>query len=171
MSEVNNLSNENAINKMKEIAASVNTCMFCTKLSGTPFNARPMSVGKVDDEGKFWFMSSAESNKNMEIQQNDAVQLIFSDPSSSRYMSVFGEADIFTDKKSIDETWTPVANAWFTEGKETPDLTVIKVHPYHAHYWDTKDSKMITLLKIAAAAIAGKPFDDGVEGELTVKTK
>lgn len=171
MSETNNLENEKAFAKMKQIAESINTCMFCTKLSTTPFNARPMSVSKVDEDGKFWFMSSSESNKNMEIQQNDNVQLIFSDPSGSRFMSVYGEADIFTDQKSIDETWTPLAKAWFTEGKGSPDLTVIKVHPFYAHYWDTKDAKMITLLKVAAAAITGKPFDDGVEGELTVKTK
>lgn len=171
MSEVNNLENDKAIVKMREIAESIKTCMLCTKLSSTPFNARPMSLGKVDEDGKFWFISSAESNKNMEIQQNDNVQLIFSDPSGSRYMSVYGEADIFTDSKSIDEAWTPIAKAWFTEGKESPDLTVIKVHPLYAHYWDTKDAKMITLLKIAAAAISGKPFDDGIEGELTVKTK
>lgn len=171
MSAIKNLANENAIAKMKEIAGSVNTCMFCTKLSSAPFNTRPMSLGKVDEDGKLWFISSAESNKNMEIQQNDKVQLIFSDPTGLRYMSVYGEADIFTDQKSIDETWTAAASAWFPQGKETPDLTVIIVHPSYAHYWDTKDSKMITLLKIAAATIAGKPFDDAVEGELTVKTK
>lgn len=171
MAAMNDLNNDNAMEKIKEIADKVNTCMFCTKLSSTPFNARPMSLGKVDDDGKLWFMSSAESNKNMEIQQNENVQLIFSDPSGSRYMNVYGEADIFTDQKSIDEVWTPMANAWFTEGKDTPGLTVIKVHPTYVHYWDTKDSKMITLLKIAAAAIAGQPFDDGVEGEIKVKNK
>lgn len=171
MSEAINLSNENAAVKLKEIAESIRTCMLCTKLSTIPFNARPMSIGKVDDDGKFWFLSSADSNKNMEIQQNDKVQLIFSDASGSRFMNVYGEADILTDQKSIDEAWTPLAKAWFKDGKESPDLTVIKIHPSHAYYWDTKDLKMITLLKIAVAAISGKPFDDGVEGELTVKTK
>jgi len=171
MSHISNLENEKAFAKMKEIAESIGTCMFCTKLSGAPFNARPMSVGKVDEEGKFWFISSSESNKNMEIQQNDNVQLIFSDPSSSRFLSVYGEADIFTDSKSIDEAWTPVAKAWFTEGKDSADLTVIKVHAVYAHYWDTKDGKMVSLLKIAAAAITGRQMDGGIEGELTVKTK
>ena len=92
MVEINDLENEKAFAKMKEIAKSVSTCMFCTKLSSTPFNARPMSVGKVDEDGKFWFMSSSKSNKNMEIQQNDNVQLIFSDPAGSRFMSVYGES-------------------------------------------------------------------------------
>lgn len=171
MSEINNLTDADAIAKMKEIAELVNTCMLCTKLTASPFNTRPMSLSKVDDTGKCWFMSSSESDKNMEIQQNDHVQLIFSDPSGSRYMSVYGEADIFTDPKTIEEAWTPGAAAWFTDGRETAGLSVIIVHPLHAHYWDIKDSKMINLLKISVATIAGKPFDDGVEGRLTVKTK
>lgn len=171
MSAITNLSNEHAIAKLKEIAMAVNTCMFCTKLSATPFNTRPMTIAKMEDDGKLLFVSSADSNKNMEILHNDPVQLIFSDPMASRFMTVYGEADILTDQKSIDDSWTPIVNTWFTGGKETPDLTIIKVHPSYAHYWDTKDSKMITLLKIAAAALAGKPFDDGVEGDLTVKNK
>jgi general stress protein 26 len=171
MSEINNLENENAFAKMKEIGESIRTCMFCTRLMTQPFNTRPMSVSKVDEDGKFWFMSSAESNKNMEIQQNDKVQLVFSNPSGSTFMSVYGEADIFTDSKSIDETWVSIAKAWFKDGKETPDLTVIKVHPSYAYYWDTKDGKMISLLKIAAAAITGHSMDGGVEGELAVQTK
>ena len=171
MSEVKNLQNENAFAKMKELGESIGTCMFCTKLLSPPFNTRPMGVSKVDDDGKFWFMSSSESNKNMEIQQNDNVQLIFSDPSGSKFMSVYGEADIYTDEKSIDEAWVPLAKAWFKDGKDTPDLTVIKVHPSYAYYWDTKDGKMVSLLKIAAAAISGKSMDGGIEGELTVQTK
>jgi len=171
MSAINDLTDDRAVAKMKEIAETVNTCMLCTKLASIPFHTRPMSLSKVDESGRFWFISSTESDKNMEIQQNDQVQLIFSDPSASRYMSILGEADIFTDQKTIDAAWTPVAATWFVDGKETPGLSVIIVHPTYAHYWDTKDSKMITLLKIAAAAIAGKPFDDGVEGKLTVKTK
>ena len=171
MSEINNLENKEAFAKMKEMGESIGTCMLCTKLQTPPFNTRPMSVSKVDEDGKFWFMSSSESNKNMEIQQNDAVQLIFSDPSGSKFMSVYGEADILTDSKSIEEAWVPIAKAWFKEGKETPDLTVIKIHPQYAYYWDTKDGKMISLLKIAAAAIAGRTMDGGVEGELTVDIK
>jgi len=171
MSEINNLENSKAFAKMKELGEGIGTCMFCTKLQTMPFQTRPMSISHVDENGKFLFMSSAESDKNMEIQQNDFVQLVFSDPSGSRFMSVYGEADILTDSKSIDEAWVPIAKAWFKDGKETPGLTVIKVHPAYAYYWDTKDGKMVSLLKIAAAAISGSPMDGGVEGELTVAIK
>ena len=62
-----------------------------------------------------------------------------------------------------------MAKAWFPEEKDDIHLTVIKVHPLDAYYWDTRDAKMISLLKIATAAVTGKTPDAGVEGKLTVE--
>ncbi|MFT3679024.1 MAG: pyridoxamine 5'-phosphate oxidase family protein [Ferruginibacter sp.] len=168
MSEIKDLSRENAASKLKELAENIKTCMFCTNLSKEPASVRPMGISKVDELGNLWFLSNAESHKNDEIKNNDTVQLIFADPSSSKFMTVYGEADILKDQVSVDEAWTPIAKAWFTEGKDDANLTVIKVHPSIAYYWDTQNGKMITLLKIAAAAISGKPMDGAVEGKLTV---
>ena len=170
MPDVKNLDSHDAIIKLKELAEKIKVCMFCTNLTTSPFSTRPMGLSEVDADGKFWFLSAANSNKNQEIKQDEKVQLVFSDPSNSHFLNVFGEADVFDDEKSIERAWTPLAKAWFPEGKEDLNLTVIKVHPLDAYYWDTKDGKMITLLKIATAAITGTVTDAGIEGKLTVDT-
>jgi general stress protein 26 len=169
MPDVKNLDSKEAIEKLKELAEKIKVCMLCTNLGIAPFSTRPMGLSEVDADGKLWFLSASTSNKNQEIKQDEKVQLIFSDPSSSHYLSVFGEADIFDDEKSIEKAWTPLAKAWFPEGKDDIHLTVIKVHPLDAYYWDTKDAKMISLLKIATAAVTGKNPDAGVQGKLTVE--
>jgi len=168
MSDVQNLSNEEAIIKLKELAEEMKVCMFCTGLTKAPFSTRPMGLSEVDEEGKLWFLSALDSNKNMEIQQDEKVQLIFSSPSGSHFLSVYGEADIYTDEKSIEKAWTPLAKAWFKDGKDDPHLSVIRVYPLDVYYWDTKDGKMISLIKIAAAALTGTVANGGVEGQLTV---
>lgn len=38
---------------------------------------RPISVRKVDDDGKLWFLSAADSHKNAELIRNPGVQLYF----------------------------------------------------------------------------------------------
>jgi general stress protein 26 len=43
--------------------------MFVTELDQLPSNSRPMSLQECDDEGNLWFISSKESNKNMEIER------------------------------------------------------------------------------------------------------
>jgi general stress protein 26 len=170
MSDVKNLGEKEAIEKLKALAEKIKICMFCTNLSTVPFSTRPMGISEVDADGKFWFLSASGSNKNHEIKQDEKVQLIFSDPANAQFLSMFGEADIFDDEKSIEKAWTPLAKAWFPEGKEDMNVTVIKVHPLDAYYWDTKDGKMISLLKIAAGAFTGAALDSGVEGKLTVET-
>lgn len=168
MADIQHLNNEEAVSKLKEMAEEIKVCMFCTKLSSSPFSTRPMGISEVDEEGKIWFLSSADSNKNMDIQQDDKVQLIFSHPSGSHYLTVYGEADIFTDKKTIEKAWTPLAKAWFKDGREDEDITVIRVYPLEAYYWDTKNGKMLSLIKIAAAALTGGGTDDGIEGHLSI---
>jgi general stress protein 26 len=168
MSEIVNLSKEEGIKKMKELAEDIRSCMFCTGVDSLPFETRPMSTLEVDDNGNFWFFSGIESNKNFEILQDDQVQLIYAKPSSLHFMSVYGRAEISKDRVQIDRLWNDFAKAWFKEGKDDPELTVICVKPEQVCYWDTKHGKMISLLKIAISAVTNKQMDDGVEGKIKV---
>jgi len=157
-----------SVKKLKELAESIDICMFCTKLDQLPITARPMSCNQVDDDGNLWFISNARSNKNFEIKQDDKVQLFFSKITDSHYLSVFGHANIYTDKSHIEDHWVPMAKAWFEEGKDDSDVTVIRVEPTNAYYWDTKDGKAVSLLKIASNALGIETDDGGVEGPIRV---
>jgi general stress protein 26 len=168
MGEQQNLSSQEAIAKLKALAEDINMCMFCTDLTSTPFATRPMSIQQVDEQGNLWFLSSASSNKNAEIRADEKVQLLFAKPSDSHYLSIFGDAYIYRDRNKIEEMWTMMAKAWFEDGKDDPDVTVIRVSPTEAYYWDTKYGKMVSMLKIAAAVVTGKSMDGGVEGSLNV---
>ena len=160
------LKKEDAITKLQELAKEINICMFCTDLDQQPFSTRPMAVREVDEEGNLWFISSATSHKNDDIKEDENVQLIFAKPSSTQFLSLFGKAAIYRDQEKIKELWTPIANAWFEEGKKDPNVTVLKVSPSEAYYWDTPHGKVITLLKIATAAVTGKSMDTGEQGKL-----
>ena len=164
----NDLKREEAISKIQKLAKDISICMFCTDLDQQPFSTRPMAVRDVDDEGNVWFISSASSHKNAEIKEDENVQLVFSNPSSSQFLSLYGKAAIYRDQEKIKKLWSPIANAWFEEGKKDPNVTVLKVDPSQAYYWDTQNGKMITLLKIAAAAVSGKDMDVGEQGKLDV---
>jgi general stress protein 26 len=127
-----------------------------------------MATQKVDDEGNFWFLSQADSDRNKAIEKNSKVQLIYAKTSDTHFMSVYGSAIISKDRKKIDEMWTNIATAWFKGGKDDPNLSLICVKPESAYYWDTKHGKIVSLFKIAASAITSKSSDDGIEGKLKV---
>jgi len=166
MAEFKDNHKDESIKKLKELAIGIDICMFCTQLDQLPISARPMSCNEVDDQGNLWFISNARSNKNFEIKQDDKVQLFFSQISNSHYLSVFGHATIYNDQSTIDQHWEPIAKAWFEEGKEDPDVSIIKITPSDAYYWDTKDGKAIAFLKWAANAMGAGVDDGGVEGNI-----
>ena len=168
MGEQRNLNSQEGIDKLKQIAKDADVCMFATNLSGIPISARPMSTRDVDDDGTIYFFSRDSSNKNNEITADERVQLFYSNNSSYEYLSVFGTASIVKDEALAKELWTHWSKAWFEQGPDDAELTIIKVVPEYVYYWDTKNNKMVSLLKIAVSAITGKQTDDGVYGNIDV---
>lgn len=163
---VENLMHAEAVEKIKELVKHNSICIFTTNIQDEPTTGRPMTAKQVDDAGNLWFLSAVDSNKNEQIANDPWVELYFSNPSDSEFLIVYGKASISRDRQKIEDIWTPIAKAWFKEGKDDPTITAIKVKPEDAYYWDTKSNKMVSMLKILASTVSGKSMDDGVEGKL-----
>lgn len=168
MGDYKDLSNEEGLKKIQELVKDINICMFCTKSQSLLFETRPMATQQVDEQGNFWFFSMKNSDKNFEIKQDEQVQLIYVKVSDSHYLSVYGKASVSKDRPKIDELWNKMAEAWFKDGKDDPNLELIKVTPSDVYYWDTQHGKMVSLLKSAVSAISGASADDGVQGKIAV---
>ncbi|HTL09783.1 MAG TPA: pyridoxamine 5'-phosphate oxidase family protein [Chitinophagaceae bacterium] len=162
-----NLERQNAIQKLRELAKDIDLCLFCTNLKQQDgATTRPMSTQQVDDNGDIWFFSAKDSDKNREIEADSKVQLYYAHPGKSSYMVVNGEASISTDKNKIEELWSPLAKAWFKEGKDDPSISLIRVSNVNAYYWDTKGNRMVNFVKMIASAATGKTLVDAQEGAL-----
>jgi len=158
-----------ALTKIRELVKKAETCFFCTAISqGKAVATRPMAVQQVDDQGNFWFLSSDDSHKNQELTVDPAVQLMFQGSAHSDFLMVYGTATVLRDKAKIEELWHPVLKTWFTEGREDPRITAIKVQPAHGYYWDTKHNRAIAFAKMAVGAVTGTTLDDSIEGTLRV---
>ena len=105
-----------------------------------------MSTRSVDEAGTLWFFSARGSPKNQEIAANPQVQLIYSLPGKSEFLTLSGTATISRDQAKIDQLCNPLAKAWFSEGPTDPALTVISITPSDGYYWDTKHNKMVQRL-------------------------
>lgn len=169
MSNTENLNNKDAIDKLKSLVDDITVCLFCTDLkTDDGSTCRPMSAIKVCDQGNIWFFSEKSSDKNKAIEADKQIQLFFSHPGKSSYLVVNGEAEIILDKAKIEELWTPIAKIWFKEGKNDPNISIIKVTPSSAYYWDTDGNQMINFLKIVASVVTGTNLVTGNQGALKV---
>lgn len=155
-----------AIARIREMAEG-HTCFFCTQVTGPDsVGARPMGVLQVDDQGNLWFLSSRDSVKNQELENDGDVRLYFQGPGRAEFMELQGYATISTDRAKIDELWTPMVKTWFTEGRDDPRITVIRVTPTEGYYWDTRHSMAVAGTKMLIGAAIGKTLDDSVQGTL-----
>ena len=169
MSTIENLINKEAIEKLKSLVDDIIICLFCTDLkTDDGSTCSPMSAIKVCDQGNIWFFSEKDSDKHKAIASDKNVQLFFSHPEKGSYLVVNGEAQIILDKTTVEELWTPVAKIWFKEGKDDPNISIIKVTPTTAYYWDTDGNRMINFIKMVASVVTGKNFVDGEEGSITL---
>ena len=162
-----NLYSQKAIEKIKDIATDVDFCMLATNLSVQPISAVPMSTKKVDDMGNIWFLSNKNSDHNSDIVKDENTQLLYSGGSDMKFLSVYGYAEIIYDREIIKELYSSTDNAWF-EGEEDPNITAIKFSPKEAAYWSNDENKVLSLFKMAKAAVTGEKVDMGTSGKIKV---
>ncbi|OBX26563.1 general stress protein 26 [Gelidibacter algens] len=153
-----NLYNDEAKNKIKEMAEDIDFTMMATNLKKTPLHMIPMSTKKVDAHGNIWFLSNKNSTHNQNIMNDANLHLIYGDKSDMQFLNVYGMATITTDRAMIDELYGSADDAWF-DGKDDPNITAISVKPTEAFYWDPKSNKLVNLVKIGVGAITGNQPD------------
>lgn len=165
MSTVKNLRNQEAIEKLKELAEG-KMCLFCTKENGE-LDSRPMGAIQVDEAGDIWFFSGKSSNKNRQLQADPRAYLMFIESGKQHYLSLTTEVAIVHDQQKVDELWNGFMNAWFPGGKQDPEISLLRASVVSGYYWDEKDGHLIGMLKAGLKALTGGKTDDGaLEGEI-----
>lgn len=166
MGKTKPLFNEQAVEKIKDMAGDGNIVMFCCNLDSQPFDATPMSTQKVEDDGTIWFFSTKKSDRNGYVKKDPRVQLLLTNNDDMDYLSIYGKAEVLEDVEKARELWSPHVKAWFPEGPTDPNLSLIRFKPSEGFYWDTEHGKMIAFAKRMISAVTGQTMDDSVEGTL-----
>jgi general stress protein 26 len=142
--------------KLFELIKDVKVAMMTTAEADGTLNSRPMWNNDADENGDLWFFTRLHSPKTAEIGRDNQINLAFADPSSQNYVSVAGKAEIVTDQSVIDQKWSAALKTWFPNGKDDPEVALIRVHPEHGEYWASPNSKMVHLYGFVKASLTGK---------------
>lgn len=160
------MKNEKNIALLNELVESVRICLFTTISDKQEFSSRPMSTAKVEEDGSLWFFTNEYSLKSKEISKENQVTLGYSSPSKNTYLYVNGKAELVDDQVRKEAYWSPAVKAFFPEGLDDPRLTLIKVTPEVAEYWDASSSKMIVAFNMLKAIVTGDTFDEGTHEKI-----
>lgn len=154
------------IAKLAGLIKDVRIAMLTTVDDEGRLRSRPMATQQAPFDGTLWFFTEKATPKVDEVRQEANVNVVYAAPDDNRYVSVSGRARLVTDRQKIDELWHPVLKAWFPEGKDDPNLALLRVEVEKAEYWDSPSSKVVQLFGFAKALATGRRYEgEGSEHE------
>ncbi|RZL39462.1 MAG: general stress protein [Rubrivivax sp.] len=160
------LAGQAAADKIKDLVSNGDSCFFCTVGMSSQLHARPMTVIELDDAGRLWFFTEADSLKNVELDRDPRVTLFFKQGDNGGHLKLDGEAAEVTDRDTIHRLWTPKLRAWFTEGPDDPRISLLRVDPVGGEYWDNRHGTAVAGIRMLFGALTAQRTDDGVHGHL-----
>jgi general stress protein 26 len=154
-----------------DLIKDIKFAMFTTRHGNGHLHSRPMTTQnrKIDEDSSLWFFMSRKSEPVIDIAADSGVNVAYADPGDDSYVSVSGTATVVEDMERKKALWSKMTEAWFPGGVDDPDLALVRVDIIHAGYWDVKSNKLVQLVKMATAAVTGKPPQMGEHKEVRLK--
>jgi len=133
----------------------INVGMLITKETDDEesLRGRPMSLVQEAYDGTLYFYTSKKDAKVYEVEKDRDVCMTFSDPENHIYVSLTGKAKITQDEDLIDKYWNSRVAAWFENGKEDPNLAMLKVKINKGEHWDSTNNKLVRLFEMTKAKV------------------
>ncbi|WP_034339331.1 pyridoxamine 5'-phosphate oxidase family protein [Deinococcus misasensis] len=141
--------------KINELLKDIRIAMLTTQHQGGELFSRPMTTQEAEFDGTLYFLTSKKTGKIADLVQFPKVNLAYSHPGKNSYVSVSGRAQLLDDRQKIDELWNPINAAFFPDGKDDPDIVVLKIEAESAEYWDSPSSKIVQAYSFIKTAITG----------------
>ena len=88
-------------------------------------------VGRAARDGGLWFYTSTHADLWENIGAMPEVNVSFSQPDDSLYVSVSGTAQRVVDREQIKAMWNPMVQAWFPAGPDDPHVVLVRVDPLY----------------------------------------
>lgn len=159
--EVKRLMGESTKEHLKELLKSFDTAMLITH-DGDKEHARPMAIAGVEGANTIWFVTSAVSPKIEELTRDSRVAATFQ--SSTQFVALSGKGEVVNDRAKIEELWQASWKVWFPNGKEDPEVRLIRVAVTDAEFWDNAGAKGIRYAFEAVKALVTGEKPESIEG-------
>lgn len=157
---------EQQLKKLNEMIKDIKFAMLTTVEADGSLRSRPMATQEAEFDGDLWFFTGASASKVDEVEQEEHVNVTFSDNDKNRWVSMSGMARLVRDRNRIEEYWNPVYKAWFPRGLDDPDLALLKVDVDHAEYWDSSSGAVVHAVGFVKALAAGQRYEPGENEKL-----
>ena len=161
------MTDANAAHAIWEKIGAQRIAMLTTEEKGE-LVSRPMSSIAREQDGKIYFVTHLSTGSVGDIGRGAPVNLAYSDPGNSDYISVSGMARTTQDREKLRELWSMWSEAWLPEGPDGADVALIEVTPTRAKLWDARSSKLLQVIEALTAVATQVPPSGGQVRETTL---
>lgn len=128
--------------------------------------AMPMSPYADRAEGLIWFITAQGTDTHKAAQRSGRVRLIAGDASSKLFADIQGSLTVADNPDKLKSIWSPVAAAWFEDGREDDNVRLLAFRPTEGEVWAT-DGAAGFLYEIAKANLSDAKPDAGDHGRIS----
>lgn len=127
--------------------------LFWQELSDSPFvmlglagvedsRTRPMTAqvdvhegGDKDAGGTIYFFASKSEHLVQALGQSHRAVATFTAKGHKLFAHIHGNLVLDQDKAVIERLWNPIIASWYKDGKDDPDLALIRFETENANLW------------------------------------
>lgn len=126
---------------------------------------RPMAHLCRKGSNALYFITAAGTDIADEAKNGASARHVLACSHGALYATIDGTLSMETDEKTLDDVWSPMAAAWFEEGREDDDIRLVRFAPREAEIW-ILDGAPKTLYEIAKANVTDQTPDLGTHGTI-----
>lgn len=145
------------LKKLNDLLADFRFAMLTTRATDGRLTAHPLTVQEAEFDGDLWFIVGRHAAALQHVQTDPMVGVSFS--SNSSWLSLAGSAEVVDDAAKLKELWNPAVEAWFPDGPEDPNVTLLRVDALSGEYWDSPGGRVATIAAFVKQKVTGEKFE------------
>lgn len=118
--------------------------------------------------GAIWFFTRRDTELVRRLVQGGKAMFNLISKDRELWACIGGTITEQHDAARIEEFWGPVVSAWFPEGKDDPELTLLRLQPDDAEVWLSTKGPIRFAFEIAKANLTDQEPDVGDHARLNL---
>jgi general stress protein 26 len=102
------------------------------------YHAQPMTAYREEETGTIWFFTREETDlaKDAGVGGGQSAMFHYGSKDQNVWACIHGELSVHGhDREIIERYWNPVLAAWYPEGKDDPQLTILRFDGDDGRVW------------------------------------
>jgi len=156
------------VDQLHEMIEELEVAMLTTRRPDGRLVSRAMATQKRSPGADLWFVTSEETHKVEELEDEPHVNLDYYKDRTREWVSVSGIATVSRDRAMIERLWAPDWKVWFPEDGDPrhgtvddPRLVLIGVDIDQAVYFKQEKPAPVVLYEMLKGRLTGKEPDVG----------